>query len=658
MADRDPRQPASLPAARARRIIVPLAVVALVLIAFILRIYRLDGQSLWGDEMWSYVHSSRGSLAAVLESVRDDGVHPPLYYVVLYPWMVAAGQSEFAIRYPSVVFGTLGVAAIYVLGRRLGGAGMGLIAALLHTLSPIHVYYSQEARMYSLTILSVILSSYFFWRLLHATEARGRSLWAGYVLSSALAVNSHLFAIPVLGAHALVWIGRLAWKGRAAWAAARRCAAAQAATFALFAPWLAYVWERTKQLSVHVQRMGVDLRLIIRRCLSDFSAGVPVLTADVDEARLEVLLPFLLLLALALAWPWRKRAAAFLALSIGLVVTAVYYISFPTLRGWTRFFLAASPFYHLLLARGADGLGLLARAAPGRVGKTWRLVLPSAMILPLLAAQAGALHAYYTDPLYARWDYRGQMAEVVDDFEGEAAVILQGRPLVFEYYFPAGEQHLTIPAECGQDEAATQAEIAAIAAAHEKIWLVRSGPTPCDPNLRVEQWLREHTYRVEERWLEDTLFGLYLAPSRMGAYAPLAGPERVTFEGLFELDSYAIHPQRPHPGDDIAVALGWRAHSAMRVDYKFFLVLIGPGGSVRAQRDGMPVNWLWPTTLWEVGETIEDHWGLALPEDAPAGSYSLYVGAYEPSTGRRLSTLALDGSVIGDMALVAHLEVQ
>jgi mannosyltransferase len=634
-----------------------LGVVATLLVAFVLRIHQLDAQSLWGDEMWSHQHTSYRSVEAVLQSVRRDGAHPPLYYLALYPWKGIAGQSEFAIRYPSVLFGTLAVAAIYALGCRLGGVGVGLIAALLHALSPIHVYYSQEARMYSLMILLVTLSSYFFWRLLRAAEAYPLWTWVGYVLSSALAINTHLFAIPVLVPQAVMWIGQQLWNRRVVWAVALRCAVGQAATLLLFLPWLACAWERATELSAGVQRMGVDLELILRRCLNDFSAGLPVLATDVDDLPLELLFPFLLTAALGLIWPWRRRTVAFLGLSIVLIVAGVYYVSFPAWRGWTKFFLAASPFYHLLLARGADGLGRLATGLPVRRARMGRALLPALTILPLVAVQARSLHAYYTDPLYARWDYRGQMEELVADAQEGAAVILQGRSLVFEYYFPSDLSYLTVPSECGQDEAATFQEIAHVAATYETIWLVRAGPTPCDPNLRAEQWLRENAYRVEETWLEDSLFGLYLTPRTMGDYSELAGAEQATFEGLFQLESYALHPGQPAPGDELAVALRWRALARMETDFKFFLVLLGPDGTAHAQRDGMPLNWLWPTTRWAVGEPFEDRWGLALPANAPSGTYSLHVGAYEPSTGHRLCVQTEEGTTLGDMILVATVQV-
>ncbi len=658
MTERSPIRPARVSGVRGRYSPAVLAVLGLVLLSFLLRTHRLDAHSLWGDEIWSYHHTSHDSIGAVLESVREDGVHPPLYYLILHPWMAIAGQSEYALRYPSALLGTLGVVAIYVLGRRLGGTGVGLIAAALHALSPIHVYYSQEARMYSLVVLSVVLSSDFFWRLLRSGAAWPWRSWVGYVICSALAVNVHLFAVPVLAAHAFVWVVQLLWKRSGGWTPAVRCATAQLVTALLFVPWLVFVWDRTMQLSAHLPRMSVELGLILPRCLSDFSAGVPVLTGDAVDLARPALIPYLVLIVLAFAWPRRRGVAAFLGSCIASVVVGVYYISFPTLPGWTRFFLAASPFYHLLLALGAGGMGRLGQAVPRRWGRIGRALLPGLMILPLLVVRTGLIRDYYTDPLYARWDYRGQMATIVQDLEEGAAVVLQGRSLVFEYYFASDRSYLEVPAGCGRDDGGIDDETAAVAAGHEAVWLVRAGPTPCDPNLRAEQWLKEHAFRVGETWLEDNLYGLYLTPATMSDYLPPAEPEQVTFEDLFELDAFALDRGWMEPGDALAVGLRWRVLATMETDYKFFLVLVGPDGAVHAQRDGMPLNWLWPTRLWQAGETVDDRWGMALPDDAPKGGYTLHVGAYDPMTGRRLSTRASDGSVVGDMVWVAGIEVR
>jgi len=632
----------------------------LILLSFALRIYRLDGQSLWGDEGLAIYHSNRSSVAAVLRDTYAAGNNPPLYYLALHFWMPAVGQSEFALRYLSFIFGVLTVPAVFVLGRRLGGWPVGLIGALLQLLSPYHVYYSQELRMYAPMVFWITLSSYFFWCLFTAREKQSWRVWGGYTVTSALAIYCHIFAGPVIAAHGVVWLVDLAWRRRGAWRTALRCMSAQTAVLLLFIPWLAYIWSRVLTLSNQVEQVSVALSTILRRCLIDFSVSAPIITSTPEEIGWPILTPFLLLLVLALLWPWKRRSAMFLLVCLSMTILAIFLISFPPLPGWVRYFAAASPHYYLMLALGADGMGLLAVSRlPTARQKVGRAVLSALMIVPLNLTQIRSLHRYYTDSTYWRWDYRGQITDMAQDTQTNGAILFNGREpsFIFKYYLPTNTPYAVVPSTCNADARHIQEEIAAIAADHERIWLVRTMPLRCDRNHRVAQWLKEHAYQVSETWLENNAFDLYLMPSEMGKYRPPAQSSRLTFGGQFELLEFALNHKGVTSGDALAVALRWRTLSSMDVDYKFFLVLLGPNGETFSLKDGMPLNWLRPTTLWEAGEIEEDRWGMAVRAGTPAGVYPLYVGAYDPATGERIPLQTTDGEVVGDKLLITKLEV-
>ena len=97
------------------------------LAAFGLRVYHLGGQSLWYDEGISLYYASADPPVLVGLLARF-GEFPPLYFLLLHYWMSLAGQSELALRFPSVVAGVLGVVLIYILGRLLAVSGVGLTA--------------------------------------------------------------------------------------------------------------------------------------------------------------------------------------------------------------------------------------------------------------------------------------------------------------------------------------------------------------------------------------------------------------------------------------------------------------------------------------------------------------------------------------------------
>jgi len=115
----------------------------------------------------------------------------------------------------------------------------------------------------------------------------------------------------------------------------------------------------------------------------------------------------------------------------------------------------------------------------------------------------------------------------------------------------------------------------------------------------------------------------------------------VTLGDLVTLSGFDVGAEMARPGETLTVTLVWRAEVETRISYHVFLHLIGPGGALVAQSDGIPANWTRPTTGWLPGEYITDVHVLTIPPDTPAGDYTLYAGLYVPG-GERLA--APDGT--------------
>ncbi len=143
------------------------------------------------------------------------------------------GTSESAVRLLSVPFGILAIVMIYVLGSQLFDKEVGLVGALILALSSFNIWYSQEARMYSLMVLLTLLSMYFFLRFLqHTTLASS----AGYVLSTTLLVYTHYYGLFVVIAQN-IYIGTLLLLSKRRTHQLKHWVALQAIVLALFAPW-------------------------------------------------------------------------------------------------------------------------------------------------------------------------------------------------------------------------------------------------------------------------------------------------------------------------------------------------------------------------------------------------------------------------------------
>lgn len=124
---------------------------------FALRVHHIDEKGLWLDEAFS-VWMAQNTLPELMGWLVRIDQHPPLYYVLLHLWLWF-GDSAAHVRILSALFGTLAIPVIFLVGRRLFGNVAGLIAAFILTISPFHVRFAQEARMYTLLSLNAGLAT-------------------------------------------------------------------------------------------------------------------------------------------------------------------------------------------------------------------------------------------------------------------------------------------------------------------------------------------------------------------------------------------------------------------------------------------------------------------------------------------------------------------
>ncbi len=199
------------------------------LLGFATRLAFLPSQSLWYDEAFSLA-VARADWPVFWAALLSDGVHPPGYYLLLRASLTLFGNSEFALRFPSALAGTLAIPLIYQLGRTLGARRWGLAAGLLLALNPFALWYAQEARMYSFLLCLTIAGGYAFWRLVaHPTPRR----WLWLALISALSFCVHYFAFVFSLAQFVYLVASLRQTHRVL----RWWVTAQAVAFVPFTPW-------------------------------------------------------------------------------------------------------------------------------------------------------------------------------------------------------------------------------------------------------------------------------------------------------------------------------------------------------------------------------------------------------------------------------------
>jgi hypothetical protein len=178
-----------------------LLLAALTVLAAILRFSTLHVQSFWFDEAVT-VRLLHGSFGHMLSSIGGSESTPPLYYALAWVWTRVFGHGEFGLRSLSALAGTLFIPVAYVAGRELVSRKTALVIAALATVNPLLIWYSQEARSYSLLLLFVGLSFWLFARQLHTPSDRTLVLWT---VASALAIATHYFGAFVVAPEA-VWL--------------------------------------------------------------------------------------------------------------------------------------------------------------------------------------------------------------------------------------------------------------------------------------------------------------------------------------------------------------------------------------------------------------------------------------------------------------------
>ena len=110
--------------------------ILVVLVAFVLRMYRLGFRALIGDEAFSALNSA-GSLEKLAALYYTVEATPPLHYLLLFASQRLIGSSEFALRFPSAAFGVLTVAIVYAIGRRFLSAPAWRIGGYFRGCEPI-----------------------------------------------------------------------------------------------------------------------------------------------------------------------------------------------------------------------------------------------------------------------------------------------------------------------------------------------------------------------------------------------------------------------------------------------------------------------------------------------------------------------------------------
>lgn len=172
--------------------------VAILLVATLLRFHRLGAQSMWLDELLE-IGIARQPYAAILSQLLAYGAMPLDYFVAHGALLL--GDQDFWLRAVPALFSVMTVAAMYRLAGRLVNRATGLAAGALLAVGAFHVHYAQETRPYALFGLLALLSFHFLFRALKTNQP---AHWIGYAAATALSLATHYFTLFMIAAQMLI----------------------------------------------------------------------------------------------------------------------------------------------------------------------------------------------------------------------------------------------------------------------------------------------------------------------------------------------------------------------------------------------------------------------------------------------------------------------
>jgi hypothetical protein len=675
---------------RNRRPLWQWMLLAILLLAFSLRLYRLGAESLWYDETVS-VYLASESLPELVAHTAGD-IHPPGYYLLLHGWTRLAGSSDFAVAFPSLIFGVL-------------------LAALLVAVSPYNLWYSQEVRMYTLGAALGVGLLIAVLPLLTARPPNGSGSYRRlgiYVLLGALGLwTLYYFAFLLVALNLMVgawWLAGVRQR-RAGWGWLGRWALAQGLVLLLYAPWIPAAWRQATSPPVPPWREFTGIGQVAVEVWSALSLG-----QSVDPEKVwPVLILFALLFGLGLfstrlhprlrgglgadaALPWLLAGTVFLP------VLLIYLASFVTPLYHGRYaFTYSTPFYAVVAA----GLAWL-----------WRRWRPAAALsLAVIVVFSGvSIYAYHTDLRYASDDHRAAAHFLAERWRpGDAILVNAGYayPALVTYWDTApsvgGEPiawHGRLvedgrPAGAGGDEgergpvvfqtgtvdgdpslgwgdpdsdfyAMTQAEtaeaLARLFADYDRVWVYRIYDTVTDPDGYLRRWLEEHGVLFEDRVFTGE------AQLRVQGYLtgrdPLADAgqpgDAALADGSLALAASTALPPDVEVGGVLDLALVWRvgappAGASGLDDAYLFAGLFDDAGQRWAQTDEVPLGSLYPPAAWPAGSLVRTPVRLIVPVGTPPGRYRLDVGWYRFVDGQPIWLPWQSGErlALGDVEVIA-----
>jgi 4-amino-4-deoxy-L-arabinose transferase-like glycosyltransferase len=581
-----------------------LFLLSLVVVSCALRVCLLGHQELRGDEAfsWNYL---QGTPAQILERIiREGDPQPPLHYWLAWGWAKFTGDSEFALRFPSVLLSVLLVPLMYQVGRKLWRAEIGLVAAGITALHPQQIWLAQDARsMYLLALVFLLIGMWLLPNLLHR---RGQRAWIGYVACGLLAMYSHYYALLALIAHGgyVTAVRRNGWR----WISAGLVIGGGVA------PWALSLLPKFAQGQL-ADPGNLSFLKYTTAVFGELTAG-PVFQPS-TQIVIALVFVAVALIPLFTGVKWRL----YLIAAIVVPFAGIYAIVGLRSTFNAYYFIFAFPAMYFLLA---DGLLVILKQSR-RLGV--------ALIAVGLIVGLVGLANHYFDPRYSKTHGWREVAAHITQASQPGDGYLANFPDPVQGYYL---RRLNLPYAMLPDSPdSTPAEVdAALATLHyDRTWFAPIRASQWDRAGYVQARLLKTAVLLEDQQFDQAQLMLFAPSDR-------AVPLAARFADGVQLTGYTLTPDR--------LTLVWQAGSTPSTDYTVFVHALDRDGRLVAQHDAPPTP---ATSTWPPGQKIIDIHEFVLPTDQPL---TLVAGMYLPAASQRLK-LITPATLESDAALISRL---
>jgi uncharacterized membrane protein len=156
------------------------------------RLWQLTSFGLFGDETFT-INVATSSWSELIDKVRADIVHPPLFYILLKVWILIGGRSEFWVKLLPCLTSIAAIIPFYLLCReiRMKPAAINLALAIM-AVNAYLVYHAQDLRMYSLVMMLTLASMWLFASFFNSDRA-SLKLQGSLLATNLLLVYTHYY---------------------------------------------------------------------------------------------------------------------------------------------------------------------------------------------------------------------------------------------------------------------------------------------------------------------------------------------------------------------------------------------------------------------------------------------------------------------------------